>query len=121
MAASATLTAFAGADQRHRKACPATNSPIGKILAIGLRRYSGACVEMQAERIPDLKMTRHEEFMTDDFLRYAAECRRMAEFARPANGKAPARTASPARQAPAIRRAEPQPVYAGWGGQPAYA
>ena len=64
-------------------------------------------------------MTRHEEFLTEDFLRYAAECRRMAEFARPVNGKAPARVAS-ARPAPAIRRAEPQPVYAGLS-QPAYA
>ena len=66
-------------------------------------------------------MTRHEEFLTEDFLRYAAECRRMADVARPVKGKAPARAASSARPAPAMRRTEPQQDYVGLGGQPAYA
>ena len=35
-------------------------------------------------------MTRHEEFLTDEFLRYAAECSRMAELAGPPKRNVPA-------------------------------
>jgi hypothetical protein len=35
------------------------------------------------ERIADTKMAQHEEFSTEDFLFYAAECHRLAEMARP--------------------------------------
>jgi hypothetical protein len=69
-------------------------------------------------------MTRHEEFLTEDFLLYAAECKRMAALAGPPKANRPARAAALPRLADWIspivaRRRQPQQDYAGWG-QPAY-
>ena len=68
-------------------------------------------------------MTRHEEFLTEDFMLYAAECKRMAELARPA--MAPAKAATFPRLADWIspvvaHRRQPQQDAVGLG-QPAYA
>jgi hypothetical protein len=43
---------------------------------------------MSSQRIPDTKMTLHEEFLSEDFVLYAAECKRMASLARPSQGNA---------------------------------
>jgi hypothetical protein len=37
----------------------------------------------------EIAMKLHDSFASDEFLRYAAECERMARFARPVQRKAP--------------------------------
>jgi hypothetical protein len=78
------------------------------------------------QRIPDSKnMTRHQEFLTDEFLLYAAECKRMAAIARPPRSNAakigvtlPAWTDLLSHLA--ARHTQPQENYSRFGGEPAY-
>jgi hypothetical protein len=71
-------------------------------------------------------MTRHEAFLTEEFLQYAAECQRMAAFARPLQGKARADAPTVATRSGwispmAARYGQPRATTLGWNTRPAYA
>jgi hypothetical protein len=70
-------------------------------------------------------MTRHQEFLTEDFLLYASECKRMAALARPPESNVTAMTVTFPKWTDLVSRVatrygQPQQSYSGLGNQPAY-
>jgi hypothetical protein len=70
-------------------------------------------------------MTRHQEFLTDDFLLYASECKRMAAFAHSPDSNVTTMTVAFPTWADLVARfatryGQPLESDAGLGNQPAY-
>ena len=71
-------------------------------------------------------MTRHQEFLTEEFPLYASECKRMAAIARPRQSNATKTAVTGPKWTElldriAARHGQPQASYPELGHQPAYA